>query len=62
MAEFVAPVLLLVDDGGDATLLTHKGTVLEADWAKDGSLLDPPNTTNSELECILQLMEGSMPF
>ena len=47
----------LMNDGGDATFLTHKGTELKADWDKDGSLPDPPNTTNSELECIWQLTE-----
>ena len=46
----------LMKDGGDATFLTHKGTELEADWAKDDSLADPPNTTNSELEGVWQLI------
>ena len=48
-----------MNDGGDATLLTHKGTELEADWAKDGSLPDPANTTNPEFNCILQLTKDS---
>ena len=52
----------LVDDGGDAAPLTHKGTKLEADWAQDGSVPDPPNITNSELECVLQLTEDSSPI
>merc|ERR1711879_1010784 len=35
----------LVDDGGDATLLIHKGKEFEAKFAKDGSLPDPASTT-----------------
>merc|ERR1711862_641338 len=46
---------LLVDDGGDATLLIHKGKELEGKFAKDGSLPDPASTTNPEFKCILQL-------
>merc|ERR1719487_2437884 len=38
----------LVDDGGDATLLIHKGKELEEKFAKDGSLPDPNSTTNPE--------------
>ena len=36
----------LVDDGGDATLLIHKGTELEVAFTKDGTLPDPESTTN----------------
>jgi adenosylhomocysteinase len=41
---------LIVDDGGDATLLIHKGKELEAAFAKDGTLPDPESTTNPELK------------
>merc|ERR1719420_2915703 len=51
---------LLVDDGGDATLLIHKGKELEAKFAKDGSLPDPASTTNPEFRCILQLLKDSI--
>merc|ERR1712177_192808 len=50
----------LVDDGGDATLLIHKGKELEAKFAKDGSLPDPASTTNPEFKCILQLLKDSI--
>ena len=30
----------------------------EADGTRDGSSPDPPNTTNSELECVWQLTKG----
>jgi len=53
---------LLVDDGGDATLLIHKGKELEAKFAKDGSLPDPASTDNAEFKCILQLLKDSIPL
>jgi len=52
---------LLVDDGGDATLLIHKGKELEAKYAKDKSLPDPSSTDNAEFKCILQLLKDSIP-
>merc|ERR1712070_290247 len=51
----------LVDDGGDATLLIHKGLELEAKFAKDGSLPDPNSTDNPEFKCILELLKASIP-
>merc|ERR1711957_690081 len=51
----------LVDDGGDATLLMHKGKELEAKYAKDKSLPDPSSTDNVEFKCILQLLKDSIP-
>jgi len=51
----------LVDDGGDATLLIHKGREFEEKFAKDGSLPDPSSTTNPEFKCILQTIKDSIP-
>merc|ERR1712078_121392 len=51
----------LVDDGGDATLLIHKGREFEEKFAKDGSLPDPNSTTNPEFKCILQTIKDSIP-
>merc|ERR1719456_2234129 len=51
---------LLVDDGGDATLLMHKGKELEEKYAKDGSLPDPASTDNAEFKCILQVLRDSI--
>merc|ERR1712094_81269 len=51
----------LVDDGGDATLLIHKGKEFEEKFAKDGSLPDPNSTDNPEFKCILQLLKDSIP-
>merc|ERR1712113_541069 len=50
----------LVDDGGDATLLIHKGKEYEAKFAKDGSLPDPSSTDNAEFKCILELIKDSI--
>merc|ERR1711959_276007 len=50
----------LVDDGGDATLLIHKGKELEEKFAKDGSLPDPNSTDNPEFKCVLQTLKDSI--
>merc|ERR1712045_490099 len=52
----------LVDDGGDATLLMHKGKEFETKYAKDGSLPDPSSTDNAEYKCILQLLKDTIPL
>merc|ERR1719198_2521664 len=51
----------LVDDGGDATLLIHKGKEFEEKYAKDKTLPDPNSTDNAEFKCILQLLKDSIP-
>merc|ERR1712003_235412 len=51
----------IVDDGGDATLLIHKGKEFEEKYAKDKSLPDPNSTDNAEFKCILQLLKDSIP-
>merc|ERR1711866_32834 len=50
----------LVDDGGDATLLIHKGKEFGEKYAKDGTLPDPASTDNAEFKCILQLLRDSI--
>merc|ERR1711967_117634 len=52
----------LVDDGGDATLLVHKGVEFEAKFAKDGTLPDPTSTDNPEFKCVLQVIKDSIPL
>lgn len=47
---------LIVDDGGDATLLVHMGKEAEDDYAKDGTLPDPNSTENEEEKVILNLL------
>merc|ERR1711998_767770 len=51
---------LLVDDGGDATLLIHEGKKFEEKYAKDGTLPDPNSTDNPEFKCVLQLLKDSI--
>jgi adenosylhomocysteinase len=51
---------MLVDDGGDATLLIHEGTKYEAQYAKDKSLPDPASTSNPEFKCVLSLIRESI--
>merc|ERR1712004_100151 len=48
-------------DGGDATLLIHKGKEYDEKYAKDGSLPDPNSTDNAEFKVILQLLKDSIP-
>merc|ERR1712087_179180 len=50
----------LVDDGGDATLLIHKGKEYEEKFAKDGSLPNPESTENPEFKCVMQLLKDSI--
>merc|ERR1712050_3305 len=50
----------LVDDGGDATFLVHKGKQFEEKFAADGSLPDPNSSDNPEFKCILQLIKDSI--
>ncbi|MEE2752269.1 MAG: adenosylhomocysteinase [Myxococcota bacterium] len=43
---------LILDDGGDATLLVHMGVELE----KAGTMPDPSTTDNAELACVLSVL------
>ncbi len=47
---------LIVDDGGDATLLIHEGVKAEIAYAKDGTLPDPSSTTNAEFQLVLTIL------
>merc|ERR1712226_535871 len=51
---------LIVDDGGDATLLIHKGKEFEAAFAKDGSVPNPDDSDNPEFKCVLALIRDSL--
>jgi len=50
----------IVDDGGDATMLIHKGKEFEEKYAKDKSLPDPNSTSNPEFKCVLQTILDSI--
>jgi adenosylhomocysteinase len=48
---------LLVDDGGDATLLIHEGAKWEQSYKADGRLPDPNSTSNKEFKCVLNVIK-----
>merc|ERR1712100_723486 len=50
----------IVDDGGDATMLIHKGKEWEAEYAKTKKLPDPASSTNPEFKCVLQIVRDSI--
>merc|ERR1712232_765264 len=50
----------LVDDGGDATLLMHKGKEYEGKFAKGGTWADPASTDNAEFKVILEVLKESI--
>jgi len=51
---------LIVDDGGDATLLIHLGYEAEDRFARDGSLPDPSSTDVREMQIILGLLRSKL--
>ena len=52
---------LIVDDGGDMTLLVHKGVEYEAIYAKDKTLPDPSSTDNAEMKIVFALLAREIP-
>lgn len=52
---------MIVDDGGDMTLLIHEGVKAEKKYAEDGSLPDPATTDNAEFKIILALIARELP-
>ncbi|KAK8958940.1 Adenosylhomocysteinase [Platanthera guangdongensis] len=51
---------LIVDDGGDATLLIHEGVRAEEEYEKTGKLPDPASTDNVEFQLVLGLIRDSI--
>ena len=51
---------LIVDDGGDATLLIHDGVKFEIQFEKTGELPDPNSTENKEYKCVLQVIRRGL--
>jgi len=47
---------LIVDDGGDATLLIHEGVAWEEKFEKDGKLPDPASVDNPEMKEIYKVI------
>jgi adenosylhomocysteinase len=52
---------LIVDDGGDATLLIHEGVKAEEAYRKTGALPDPSSTSDPEFTIVLTLLKNSIP-
>lgn len=52
---------LIVDDGGDMTLLIHEGVKAEKLYEVDGTLPDPESTTNAEFKIVLALLRRELP-
>jgi len=51
---------LIVDDGGDATLLVHMGYEAENAYSLDGTLPDPGSTDVREMQIILELLRDQL--
>ena len=51
---------MLVDDGGDATLLIHEGVKVEKIYAETGELPDSSSAENEEFSIILDLLKESL--
>jgi len=51
---------LIVDDGGDMTLLIHEGVKAEDAFAKDGTLPDPESTDNAEFKVVLGVLRDEL--
>jgi adenosylhomocysteinase len=51
---------LIVDDGGDVTLLVHEGVAAEAEFAASKKLPDPASTDNAEFKCVLAIIKASI--
>jgi len=51
---------IIVDDGGDATLLIHEGVKAEIAFEKDGTLPDPNSTDNAEFKVVLAILRDKL--
>uniref|UniRef100_A0A2P2I802 Adenosylhomocysteinase n=1 Tax=Hirondellea gigas TaxID=1518452 RepID=A0A2P2I802_9CRUS len=51
---------MLVDDGGDATLLIHEGVKAEKQFAIDQSKPNPDSTSNAEMKCVFTIIRDGL--
>jgi adenosylhomocysteinase len=51
---------IIVDDGGDATLLINEGYKAEIEFAKSGAVPDPATTDNAEMKCVLKIIADNL--
>ena len=52
---------MIVDDGGDMTLLIHEGVKAELAYEKDKTLPNPDSTENAEFKIVLALLARELP-
>ena len=48
---------IIVDDGGDMTLLIHEGVKAEKAYEATGAIPDPDSTDNAEFKCVLSILK-----
>lgn len=51
---------IIVDDGGDMTLLIHEGFKAEKAFAENGTIPDPESTDNAEFKCVLNIIRRTL--
>jgi len=51
---------IIVDDGGDATLLIHEGYKAEIEFEKSGAVPDPSTTDNAEMKLVLKTIAENL--
>jgi len=51
---------IIVDDGGDMTLLIHEGYKAEEAFAKDGTIPDPSKASNEEHRLVLNIVKREL--
>jgi len=51
---------IIVDDGGDMTMLIHEGVKAEAEFKKSGTKPDPSSTTNEEFRNVLKIVAAGL--
>ena len=51
---------MIVDDGGDVTLLVHEGVKFENEYNKNGTLPDPDNFENLEYKNLTQIINNTL--
>jgi adenosylhomocysteinase len=51
---------VIVDDGGDATMLIHEGLKAEKAFAANGTLPNPASTDNHEFKIVLELVKAKL--
>jgi len=54
------PLDIIVDDGGDATLLIHEGYKAEIEFEKSGAKPDPSTTDNAEMKLVLKTIAENL--